>query len=211
MPTSCLARTAAVPDEAFDEVLLSAVLYHTGGPMILPGGLRPEEADAVTPELITKAISVLRRSFRYVVVDLGVTITDSTLALFDLTQHVVLVAVPELSAVKSASDAIDILGRLGTPADAITVVLNNRAPKAAVGRAAVERMLERQVDVEVAFDGPRPDEAAVAGQILSLTNPRSEMTKGADTLAALLETRTRRSSQAEADAEARTRVEPGHE
>jgi pilus assembly protein CpaE len=187
LPTSCLARAGSAPADSFEEVLLSSVLYHPGGPMVLPGALRPEEADDVTPDLITKAIGVLRKTFRYIVVDLGVTITDSTLALFDLTQHVVLVAVPELSAVKSAADALEILMQLGTPYDRLTVVLNNRSLKPAVTPAAVERMLKRQVDIHIAFDGTRPEEAAVGGMILSLTNPRSELTKGTDGLAALLD------------------------
>ena len=187
VPTSCLARMGTVPTESLEEVLLSAVLYHSAGPMILPGALRPEEADEVTPELINRAISVLRKTFRYIVVDLGVTITDSTLALFDLTQHVVLVAAPELSAVKSAADALNILGQLGTPHDRLTVVLNHRSVNPAVSKTAVERMLQRQVDVEVAFDGNRPEQAAVDGAILSVTNPRSEVAKGAETLAAILD------------------------
>ena len=191
VPTSCLARTGAVPREAFDEVLLSAVLYHANGPMILPGALRPEEADEVTPELITRAIAVLRKTFRYIVVDLGVTITDSTLALFDLTQHIVLVAAPELSAVKSAADAVEILTQLGTPHDRLTVVLNNRSLKPAVTRSAVERTLKRKVDVEVAFDGTRPEQAAVDGVILSVADSRSEMTKGCLKLAGLLDAKHR--------------------
>jgi len=194
IPTSCLARMASLPQESFEEVLLSAVLYHAGGPMILPGALRPEEADEVTPELITRAISVLRKSFRYVIVDLGVTITDATLALLDLTQHMVVVTVPELSAVKSTTDAIDILRQLGTPPDRVTVVLNNRTEKGAVTRSAVERALKRAIDVEVGFDAARPEQAAVEAQILSLTNPRSELTKGAEALAALLEARHARPS-----------------
>lgn len=187
VPTSCLARMAPAPEEAFEEVLLSAVLYHPAGPMILPGALRPEEADEVTPELVTRAISVLRKTFRYVVVDLGVTITDSTLALFDLTQHVVLVAAPDLSAVKSSADAVDILTQLGTPHDRLTVVLNNRSLKPAVTRDAVERMLKRQVDVEIGYDGARPEQAAVDGVILSLSDAKSELTKGADALADMLD------------------------
>ncbi|TMC84221.1 MAG: cyclic nucleotide-binding domain-containing protein [Chloroflexi bacterium] len=187
MPTSCLARTGSVPQDAFEEVLLSAVLYHVRGPMILPGALRPEEADEVTPELITRAIAVLRKTFRYIVVDLGVTITDSTLALFDLTQHIVVVAAPELSAVKSAADAIEILTQLGAPHDRLTVVLNNRSLKPAVTRQAVERMLKREVDVEVAFDGARPEQAAVDGVILSVADARSEVTRGCLRLAGLLE------------------------
>lgn len=187
VPTSCLSRMTSVPDEAFEEVLLSAVLYHGAGPMILPGALRPEEADEVTPELITRAIAVLRKTFRYVVVDLGVTITDSTLALFDLTQHVVLVAAPDLSAVKSSADAIDILKQLGTPEDRLTVVLNHRSMKTAVTRDAVERMLKRHVDVEIGFDGARPEQAAIDGQILSLSDSKSELTKGAEALAGILD------------------------
>jgi len=187
VPTSCLARMAAVPADSFEEALLSAVLVHSGGPMILSGALRPEEADEVTPDLVTRAISILRKTFCYIVVDLGVTINDSTLALFDLTQHIVMVAAPELSAVKSAADAIDILLRLGTPHDRLTVVLNNRSLKPVVARQAVERMLKRPVDVEVGFDYSRPDQAAVNGEILSITNPRSEIAKGAEALADLLE------------------------
>lgn len=187
VPSSCLARMSGVAAGAFEEVLLSTILYHSGGPMILPGALRPEEADEVTAELITRAIAVLRKTFRYVIVDLGVTITDATLALFDLTQHIVLVTAPELSAVKSASDAVDILRQLGTPTDRLIVVLNNRSERPAVTRSAVERALKRKVDVEVGFDGSRPEQAAVEGSILSLTQLRSEIAKGADGVAALLE------------------------
>src|SRR5437660_7989941 len=189
VPTSCLARMSSVPQGSFEEVLLSAVLYHPKGPMILPGALRPEEADEITPELITKAISILRKSFSYIVVDLGVTITDATLALFDLTQHVVLVTAPELSAAKSAADAIEILGQLGTPHDRLTVVLNNRSIKPAVTRAAVERLLKRPVDIEVAFDASRPEQAAGDGVILSLTNPKCEVAKGSEALAEWLDSR----------------------
>jgi Flp pilus assembly CpaE family ATPase len=189
IPTSALAQAAAAPPDSFEEVLLSAVLYHPGGPMILAGALRAEEVDEVTPDLVTRAIGVLRKTFRYVVVDLGVAMTDTTLALFDLTQHVVLVAAPELSAVKSAADAIDILLQLGTPPDRLTVVLNSRSPKASINRSTVERILKRAVDVEVAYDGARPDLAAVNGEILSLTNPRSEIAKGAEALADHLEAR----------------------
>lgn len=203
VPTSCLARMASVPADAFEDVLLSAILYDSGGPMILPGALRPEEADDVTPELVTRAIAVLRKTFRYIVVDLGVTISDATLALFDLTQHVVLVAAPDLSAVKSAGDAIEILKQLGTPDDRLTVVLNHRSDKAAVEKPAVERTLKRSVDVEFEYDGSKPEQAAVDGVILSLTNPKSEMARGAEALAALLDAKHgRRRNRAQATSHA---------
>src|SRR5260370_4781074 len=137
VPTSCLARMAATPTEAFEESLLSTILYHSGGPMILPEALRPEESDQVTPDLIARALTVLRKTFRYVVVHSGIAIDDSTLALLDLTQHVIVVAAPELSAVKSAADAIDILRKRGTPDDRLTGVLTNRSAKPPGRKTAV--------------------------------------------------------------------------
>lgn len=187
VPTTCLARVAQTPPEAFEEVLLSAVLYHTGGPMILPGALKPEEADLVTPELLARTISVLRRSFRYVIVDLGVALSESVLAIVDHVQHVVLVVTPEISAVKASTDALEILVTLGVPPDQVSVLLNHRSAKPAVLRASLERMLGKQVDVEMLFDGGRPDEAALHGNILSLTDPRSEVTKGVEALSRRLE------------------------
>ena len=139
---------------------------------------------------------MLRKSFRYIVVDLGVTITDSTLALFDLTQHILVVTTPEMSAVKSAADAIDILIQLGTPPDRLAVVLNNRSLKPPVTKAAVERSLKRPVDLEVGFDGTRPEQAALEGVILALTNSRSELAKGAEALALLLESKHGRGKEA---------------
>ena len=76
------------------------------------------------------------------------------------------------------------------------MVLNNRTPKPAVSRPAVERKLKRRVDIEVGFDEMRPEQAAVDGTILSLTNPKSEITKGTDSLTTLLEAWHGRSSAA---------------
>jgi pilus assembly protein CpaE len=157
--------------------------------MILPGALKPEEAELVTPELLARAISVLRGSFRYVVVDLGVALSDSMLAVIDQLQHMILVVTPEISALKASGDALQILLALGTSSDQITVALNHRSPKAPLPRPTAERMLGRGVDVEIMFDGSRADEAAVRGSILSLTDPKSEVTKSAEALADLIEFR----------------------
>ena len=187
VPTSCLARMARVQPDAFDEVLLSAVLYHPSGPMILAGALKPEEADEITPELVARAITTLRKTFRYIVIDLSTTVSDTVLAVVEQAQHVVVITAPTLSASKSAADAITILQQLGVPEGRMIVVLNNRTPKPPITRAAVERLFKRKVDVVVGYDGERPDSAALKGEILSITSPASEIARGSETLADLVE------------------------
>ena len=80
-----------------------------------------------------------------------------------------------------------ILVTLGVPPDQVSVLLNHRSAKASVQRASVELRLGKPVDVEMLFDGGKPDDAALHGNILSLIDPRSEVTKGVETLAQLLE------------------------
>lgn len=198
VPTSCLARLASASPEAFDELLMSAVLYHPGGPMILAGALRPEEADDVTPQLVTRAITSLRKSFRYIVVDTSPMFSDPALAAFDLAQTVVLVVAPDLSAVKSVTDSIGVLHRLGLGDAELKLVLNHRAANPVFERAAVDRLCRRRVDVEIGFDGARPVLAAMQGEIQSLTQPRSEIARGVAELADVLE-KARRGEAAHAE------------
>ena len=189
IPNSCLARLRETPPELFEDALLSAVLYHPSGLMVLPGALQPEEADLVTGDLVSRAIEVLRRTFRYVVIDLGIAMTDVTLAALDQSQHVYMVITPEITAVKGAADAVAILDLLGIPAERLSLVLNHRAPGAGLSRQAVERGVGREVTNEIAYDGVRPDEAAVHGTILAVASPKSELTRAIDVLATSIEVR----------------------
>src|SRR5438270_10483768 len=49
IPTGSMAGAFAEGDSAFEEKLLSAILHHPGGMMLLPGVLKPEEADLINP------------------------------------------------------------------------------------------------------------------------------------------------------------------
>jgi len=189
VPSACLARLRETESELFEDALLSSVLYHPTGLMVLPGALHPEEADLVTGELVGRAIEVLRRTFRYIVVDLGVAMTDVTLAAIDQSQHVFMVVTPEITAVKGAADASVILELLGIPSDRLSLVLNHRAPAGGLSRNAVERGAGLKVAHEIPYDGARPDEAAVHGSILAVTNPKSEIARGVEAMATAIEAR----------------------
>lgn len=188
VPVSSLARAAAAPAEMVEEILLSAALFHPASVMILPGCIRPEEADLVTADLVVQALEILRRHFRHVVVDLGVAMTEPMLAVFDQADHVLLVVPPELAAVKGASDAYAILtGVLGLARERITVVSNARTPRPTIGREALERRLGVPVAVAIGYDSDRPDRAILGGSLLALSDPGSEIARAARSIAESLD------------------------
>jgi len=55
-----------------------------------------------------------------------------------------------------------------------------------VSKEDVVRTLKQELAVEIDFDGTKPDEAAVKGEILVLTDPKSAISRGAEQLAQLI-------------------------
>ncbi len=187
VPTGSLASAAARADTNFEEALLSVILHHAGGMMLLPGVLKPEEADLINAALIAKAMGVLANAFRYIIFDLGVALTENTLTILDHAQRVVLLATPELSSLRDISDLLRIFENvLAIVPGRIVIVLNNTTAKPVVGREDIERTLKQAIAAEIGFDGSKPDEAGVRGEILVLTDPKSMIAKGAQELAGIL-------------------------
>ncbi|MGH7862712.1 MAG: AAA family ATPase [Candidatus Dormibacteraceae bacterium] len=187
VPTGCLALTSQVPDHSFEEVLLSSILHHPAGMMLLPGVLKPEHADLINPELIARASAIVDSAFRYVIYDLGVVLSDNTLAVLEHCRKIVLVATPELSSLKDITDLLNIFTDVLhiVPGRLITV-MNNKMPRPVVDREDVERTLKLEIVHEFQYDGSKPDEAAVKGEILVLTDPRSAIARGTEVLAQII-------------------------
>ncbi len=165
VPTTCLARVAQAAGETFEPLLWSAVLQHEAGFMVLPTALRPEEADLVGPELVLRAYQALRPYFPYVVFDLPVSLTDIVLAAFDISEHVVTVVSPELSAVHDTAKVLDILTTvLHLPMGRSHVVLNHRSADSAVEVKNVEKALSRRVTAEFKYQGSKLEQSALSGR-----------------------------------------------
>jgi len=190
-PTSSLTRaswTAAVGTMGdLEEALLSAAQPHPSGFMVLSGVVRVMEAELVTTEQVTRAIRTLRSAFRHIIVDLGVTLSDTALTVFDMADHVVLVVTPELPSLKAAQDVLQIFrDNLRIPEGRLTVLLNQRQANAVVPRDSVERVLGRPPTLEIGHDGNKPERAVLEGTVLALSDPKSEIARGTRRLAELL-------------------------
>ncbi len=172
-PTGCLAAASQVPPANFEEAVLGAILHHPGGMMLLPGVLRAEQADLITVDLV--------------VFDLGVAFTDIVISGLDHSQRVLVLVTPELSSLKDVGELLQIFTNvLNIVPGRVILSLNNKVPKSVVSKEDVVRTLKQDLAVEIDFDGTKPDEAAVKGEILVLTDPKSAISRGAEQLAQLI-------------------------
>lgn len=166
VPQGSLARISRSGRD-FEEGLLGSILYHGSGVMVLPGVLSPEETDHLEPAIVSRALDALRRSFRHVIVDLPVALGELTLNALDVSDRVLVLVTPEITALTGTTEFLAVLrDAIGLPDSSVTVALNNRSARPAMGRAAVQRAIERTIDIEIRNDEGRPDLAALHGSLL---------------------------------------------
>ena len=189
IPTGSVAEATSPPEGAsFEEMVLSAALYHPGGMMVVPAAVRPEEADLLNAGWVQRALEELARAFSYVVIDLGVAMSECTLAAIDKVDDLVLVTNPDIGTVNDTKAVHALLtDYLHVPSAHVHPVLNHRNTGSALTRQDVEASLGRKVVLEIPYDGPRPDAAGLVGDVLFLKDPKSEFTRAAAELAQLLD------------------------
>jgi diguanylate cyclase (GGDEF)-like protein/PAS domain S-box-containing protein len=171
-PSTCLARLAQAPDSTFSSLAWSAALPHPAGFMALPATLRPEEAELVTPDLVLRAMKVLAPEFRYIIFDLGVALEDCVLAALEMSDHVVLVATPELASMHDTRQMIELSTRvLHIPAGRVHTVLNHRAPDSLLSRKVVEEVLGQPLAAEFRYFGAGPEMAGLEGRLQVQSDP----------------------------------------
>jgi pilus assembly protein CpaE len=171
-PSTCLARIAQAPDATFRSLAWSAALPHPAGFMALPATLRPEEAELVTPDLVLRAMKVLAPEFRYIIFDLGVALEDCVLAALEMSDHVVLVATPELASMHDTRQMIELATRvLHIPVGRVHTVLNHRAPDSLLSRKVVEEVLGQPLTAEFRYFGAGPEMAGLEGRLQVQSDP----------------------------------------
>ena len=156
--------------------------------MVLPGSLRVEQSELITPQLVQRALHALTRNFTYVVVDMGVSMSETALGVIERAGQILLIVTPELTSMKDAKELLVIFQSvLNIPTGKIKVVLNRPRATTMVDRANVERSLGRQVDIELDHDGYRCDKASVTGELLMVGSPTSVLAKRLKALASSFE------------------------
>jgi len=187
VPTGCLATADRLVEEQFEEAVLSCCLHHPSGAVVLPTALKVEQSELITPPLVQRALDLLRRTFSYIVVDLGIAMSETALNVLEQATRIMLMLTPELPSLKDTAELLDIFENvLKIPASTVTLVLNHPRPRSMVGRSDAERVIRRPMDYEIANDGPRFDRAAVTGEVLIIGAPSSPPAKAILRLAELI-------------------------
>jgi pilus assembly protein CpaE len=140
-------------EDELDADFLNGVLApHSSGLRVALAPARPELAEEVTGLQLKAVLEALRREFAYVVVDTPSTLNDHTLAVFDMSDRIVLLTTPDIPALYNARMAFEILHVLEFPAEKTLFVVNRVDKRGGIRAADIEESLKHTVIAQVPLD-----------------------------------------------------------
>lgn len=118
---------------------------------LLPGAPDPEQASHLTVGRIPAIMDILRRSFDYVFVDLGRSLSRISLPLILNADLVVMVVGNDLSTVRLTKIVLDYLAKNNLPMQRLFIVLNRAIGLEGLTRERIEAMLGHPVQMTVPY------------------------------------------------------------
>lgn len=147
------------------DTFLSYLLSHPSGIKVLPAPLRPEHAEYVVVDQVTKIVNIARELFDYVVVDTPSSFQDVVISALDVADQVLLVSTMDMASLKNTKLALQVMRQLNYSDDKFTVIINKASYDCGIKFADVQPALGRAADVFI------PDEQSIAVTALNRGMP----------------------------------------
>ncbi|HEV3277700.1 MAG TPA: response regulator [Terriglobia bacterium] len=126
------------------ELLQSFVLHHSSGLDLLPAPLT-EAARNVGPEAIGRAIEFIRLRYEFVLIDCPPGLTEQNCELVRRSDHVYLVTVAEVPALRNLTRYLEYLTRMEFSQEKVRVVLNRYLKRGAISDDEIEKAIRQRI------------------------------------------------------------------
>jgi Flp pilus assembly CpaE family ATPase len=191
-PKGVLAQASPVSLSSLERPGLDIYLIpHSSSLRILPAATRPEEGQTITAEHVHAIVTVLRRHFGYVVLDLPHTFSEVALSGLELADRVLIVATPESTSLHDVLETRRILTEvLSLPTTRLGYILNRPQPYASLGVSELAAATAAPW-TEIGHGGDAPAAAALRGESLVDTRPTNAVVRGVIGLADQITTEAR--------------------
>jgi pilus assembly protein CpaE len=170
-----------------DKELVSGVLAeHVSGIHVL---LAPPPADLTRPislPQVQQVLSLLKRMYPWVLVDLGLPLDDTAFAFLDGADRIIMSVLPEMIGLRNTRLMLDQLHERGYPEEKIWLVLNRGGLRGGVSVRDIETRLHVRIKHTVPDDQPLATLTINRGVPVTLSHNRSALARGFHQLAKAL-------------------------
>jgi pilus assembly protein CpaE len=176
-----------LPTDRIRESDLVDVLWKDpSGVDILLAPPRVEMAEMITVRDIEKVLSMIRRTYEFVVIDTRAALSDDVLVFLDSSDLILQVATYDGMAIRGLAMANEAFAAIGYSDEKVATVLNRSDALGGFSREDLEATLGKRVEFEVVSDGRLVLAANNEGVPFVLSSPDAPISQGVRRIASVL-------------------------
>jgi pilus assembly protein CpaE len=146
LPTNRTIADLGAENTDIDEELLEGIMAsHASGVQVLLAPARPEMAELVTPDVLKRALDVMKQMYDYIVIDLWKSFQESIIFLLDTADRILLVSTSDIPAVKNAKLYFELSEALGYPQDKTIFILNKEDGRSGVNVKDIQASIKHPI------------------------------------------------------------------
>jgi len=176
-----------LPTDRIAEADLSDVLWRDpSGIDILLAPPRVEMAEMVTPRDIDKILSLLRRVYNVIVIDMSSAISDINLSFFDASDKIIEIVTYDSTTIHNTIAMADTFRSIGYPASKVAYLVNRADSAGGIEPDDLQRALGRVPEYRVVSDGQLVVRSNNEGVPFVLANPTAPVSQDVGKVAVAL-------------------------
>lgn len=159
------------------ELIMGVLARHTSGLHVLLAPAPNELPEAIPLPQVQQIVATLRRSFDWVVVDLGLPMNETAYAFLDSADRIVISVLPEMVGLRNARLLLDGLNERGYPEDKVWLLVNRSTMAGGVKQRDIEARLKLPISFAVPDDQPLATHSINRGVPVLLSHERSALAR----------------------------------
>jgi pilus assembly protein CpaE len=159
------------------ELIMGVLAKHASGIHVLLAPPPSELSSSIPLPQVQQVVTTLRRSFDWIVVDLGLPMNETAYAFLDSADRIVISVLPEMVGLRNARVLLDGLHERGYPEAKVRLVVNRSNMSGGVKPRDIEARLKLPVGFTVPDDSPLATHAINRGVPALISHRRSVLGK----------------------------------
>jgi pilus assembly protein CpaE len=181
-PTRTIADAIAMQGHLDSQGLDPLLTFYRDGVYALAAPVQPDLKDAISARLVHEILESLRERFAYIVIDTPPAFDEQVLQAFDESDLIVLIATPDIPALKNLKVACETINQLNIPHQSLRVVLNRADSRVGISSDEVAASLQMKITTSIPSSRDVPT-SVNRGELLFLSDPRHPVSQAIGGLA----------------------------
>lgn len=127
------------------ELLKTLSRYKNTSLYVIADPLNIDKSQEITAEQIKNILNTLKKTFSYIVIDIGTNIDSKTITALDMSDLILLIAIVNLPALRSTQRCMELFEKLGYNSEKIKLVLNRYMENEEIKTSDIEDVVKQKV------------------------------------------------------------------